>query len=120
MDRDVLFGLEPLNTRLGDYKVARAGFVITVSTVGGRPLGKITLSPSGEQRGALWLHGSLAGEFFYSRKKWHVYPIENGRIAREAMGKDPLDYLIHRYERSRQADSKGNGKSKTRVAAAQH
>ncbi len=119
MDREVLFGLEPLNTRLGDYKIEKTGFIITVSTAGGRPLGKITLSPSGEQRGALWLRGSLAGEFFYSRKKWYVYPIENGSIAREAMGKDPLAYLIHRYERSRQTSSKGNGKSKTRVAAGQ-
>ncbi len=119
MDSEVLFGLEPLNIKVRDYKIRKDGFIVTVFTMAGRPLGRITLSPSGEPRGVLWLRDSLVGEFFYSRKKWYVYPIENGRVARQALKLDPLSYLIQRFQREQSsAGSKGNNKTKARAAAA--
>lgn len=98
MEREVLLDVKPLSTKVGDYKVKKEGFVVTVYRTAGRPIGRITLSPSGEHRGALWLGSSLAGEFIYSRGRWYVYAIENGRIAREARRTDPLSYLISRFE----------------------
>lgn len=117
VDTNVLFGFEPLNTRVGDYRVKREGFIVTVFSKG-RPFGRITLSPSGENRGALWLRDSLAGEFSYLRSNWYVYPIDQGRVSRQPKRIDPLTYIIKRFEfgkrPSSKSKSKPNGQSKAR------
>ncbi len=98
MDMNVLFGLEPLQLKVAGYNIRKDGYVVTVFRSTGRPFGRITLSPSGEHRGALWLRDSLAGEFQYFRRRWYVYPIEQGRLARHAQNIHPLLYLIDRFK----------------------
>lgn len=101
MARELIFGIKPITRTVGGYHVARNGFILTVSNPTGTQLGRITISPSGEQRGALWLEDTLVGQFEYSQGKWHLYPIEDGSIATLALHADPLDYLIKRHERAR-------------------
>jgi len=100
MDRMLFFGMQPLTAAIGKYRFVKNGHIVTLQTSKGTPVGRITLSPSGEQRGALWLKDSLVGEFEYSQKSWHVYAIENGRISRTAWKGDPIEYMIHRLEGS--------------------
>ena len=111
MARELIFGTKPLTTMIGGYRLVRNGFIVTLCDSDGVDLGRITVSTSGEQRGALWLQGSLVGEFEYSRNKWHLYPIEDGRRSNRALHADPLAYLIERHERD-----EGNQNRKVAVA----
>jgi len=113
MARELIFGIKPTETIVDGYRVARDRFIVTLSDLAGTQLGRITISPSGEQRGALWLQDSLVGQFEFSQGKWYLYPIEDGRIASRALHIDPLDYLIKRYET---ASDKPNRSSNEAVA----
>ena len=98
MGHELIFGTKLRKTTISGYRVAGKGFILTLSNPTGTQLGRITISPSGEQRGALWLQDSLVGQFEYSRGKWHLYPIENGSVASRALHADPVNYLIKRHE----------------------
>ena len=100
MSRELIFGTKPFTTTISGYRLARNGFIIALCNSEGSYLGRITVSTSGEQRGALWVLDSLVGEFEYSGKRWHLYPIEQGKIATRALDVDPLHYLIERHERA--------------------
>jgi hypothetical protein len=117
MAHELIFETKPFKTTISGYRLVRNGFIIALCSAAGTHLGRITVSTSGEQRGALWLLDSLVGEFEYSRKKWRLYPIEQGRIATRALDVDPLLYLIERYERGRDGRT-ANGYQNGEVAVA--
>jgi hypothetical protein len=118
MARELIFGIKPITTTISGYRVARNGFILTLSDPAGTQLGRITVSPSGEQRGALWLQDSLVGEFEYAGGKWHLYPIEGGSIASRALRADPLEYLIERHERDQYNSAKERTRQNRKAAVA--
>jgi hypothetical protein len=101
MNTRVLFGLEPMDTIIRKHRVIRQGSIVTLYNGSGKAIGRITLNSSGDHRGVLWLRDALAGEFSYSRKRWRVYPIENGSLSRRVLNIDPVLYLIERFEAKR-------------------
>jgi hypothetical protein len=98
IEKSLLLGIAPKKVRIGRYSVERKGHVLTFYTSNDQPWGRITLSPSEESRGALWIHDALAGQFYLEGKRWHVYPINNGLLASSSVQVNPFAYLIDRFE----------------------
>ncbi|HKM90920.1 MAG TPA: hypothetical protein VJX29_09900 [Candidatus Acidoferrales bacterium] len=92
--RSLLLSGERLKLNVGRYIVEKDGLVLTILDQAGRMFGRVTLSPSEERRGALWLRDSLAGEFSFGHGHWKVFPIVGGKLATHALRVDPICYLI--------------------------